>query len=334
MKYKEKIWLLVLAVALLAMLPLVIDSEKSYFIYFLFLAFCYVVLAQSWNIIAGYTGQVSLGHHAFFGLGAYTTGFIWLNDITGTGYFFDPVTMILSGIVPAVLAILIGIPLLSKLRGNYFALGTLGLGEILRILFIKGGHFTGGPVGLMLPSSAYTSMKPYYYTGLLLALVTTACTYLIVKSRFGLALVAIREDESAASSNGINILKYKIASLATSAFFAGICGSLQAFYIFHVNPEGFLSFKWAIYPILMCVMGGSGTIIGPVIGAFFLTGVLTASNVYLPSVHPVFTGLMIILVMLYMPKGLVHVRLKGILSIREKIGKMWTRPRHKSINSL
>ena len=128
--------------------------------------------------------------------------------------------------------------MLSKLRGDYFALGTLGLGEILRVTFIKGGAFTGGPVGLMLPSSSYASMIPYYYTGLFLAFGSIVAAYLIVKSRYGLALIAIREDESAAAANGINILKYKIAALAVSAFLAGMCGSLQAYYIFHVNPEG------------------------------------------------------------------------------------------------
>lgn len=311
MKDKKTMGITALMAAILALLPLFIDIENSYFIYFLFLSFCYIILAQSWNLVAGYTGQVSLGHHAFFGLGAYTTAFIWVNDITGTGYFFDPVTMVLSGIIPAILAILIGIPLLSKLRGDYFALGTLGLGEILRILFIKGGSITGGPVGIMLPSSVYSSMKPYYYTGLFLALAATCVIWLIVNSRFGLSLVAIREDETAAAANGINILKYKIAALATSAFLTGICGSLQAYYAFHINPEGFLSLKWALYPILMCVMGGSGTIIGPVIGAIFLTAVFSLSNIYLPKIHPIMTGLLIIIVMINMPKGIVNLRFKG-----------------------
>ena len=109
-----------------------VDTEKSVLVYFLFLAFCYIVIAQAWNLVGGYTGQISLGQHAFFGLGAYTTGLIWLHDLTKTGYYFDPVTMILSGLVPVVLAILIGIPLLSRLRGDYFALGTLGMGQIIK----------------------------------------------------------------------------------------------------------------------------------------------------------------------------------------------------------
>lgn len=307
MKRKYSIIISMALVAVLALVPAILNSEDSYFVYFLFLTFCYIILAQSWNIVAGYTGQVSLGNHAFFGLGAYTTAIIWSQDLTGTSYYFDPVTMALSGLVPAVIAIFVGIPLLSKLRGDYFALGTLGLGEILRVLFIKGGSLTGGPTGIMLPSGYYSSMIPYYYTGLLLALFSIGLVYYIIQSRFGLALVAIREDEIAASANGINILKYKIASLAIAAFLAGLCGSLQAYYIFHVNPEGFLSLKWALYPILMCVIGGTGTIIGPVIGAIFLTAALTISNIYLPEIHPIMTGLLIIIVMLYMPNGITRL---------------------------
>src|SRR5208283_3876509 len=101
-------------------------SEKSYLVFFLFLTFIHIVLAQGWNLVAGYTGQISLGTHAFFALGAYTTAIIWRSDLFGTGhYYFDPITMVLSGLVPVVFAAAIGIPLLGKLRGDYFALGTL-----------------------------------------------------------------------------------------------------------------------------------------------------------------------------------------------------------------
>lgn len=315
MKDKKAIAMVCVVAVGLGVLPLLMDTESSYFIYFLFLTFCYIILSQSWNLVSGCAGQISLGQHAFFGVGAYTTAIIWTNDLTGTGYYFDPITMLLSAIVATVLAVAVGIPLLSKLRGDYFALGTLGLGEILRVSFIKGGKLTGGPVGLMLPSSAYTSMKPYYYTGLALALLALVVTYLIVRSRFGLALIAVREDESAAAANGINVLKYKISALAVSAFLAGLCGSLQAYYIFHVNPEGVFNLKWALYPILMCVMGGSGTILGPVIGAICLTAILSLTNIWFPSVHPIFTGSLIIVVMLFMPKGIVR------MSIRSRFGR-------------
>jgi branched-chain amino acid transport system permease protein len=292
-------------------LPFVLDTESSYTIYFLFLAFTYIALTQAWNLIAGYTGQISLGHHAFFAVGAYATGVVWIHDLTGTGYYFDPVTMLLSGLASALLAAAIGLPLLSKLRGDYFALGTLGLGEILRVLLIKGGAFTGGATGLMLPAGAYTSMKPYYFTGLILALLSTGVVYGIVRSRIGLALGAIREDEMAAAASGVHVLLYKVLAFAVSGFFAGLCGSLQAYYLFHIHPEGFLNLNWTLYPILMCVLGGSGTILGPVLGAVFLTGVFSLANIYLPEVHPIFSGALIIGVMLFLPNGIFRLRRKG-----------------------
>jgi ABC-type branched-subunit amino acid transport system permease subunit len=293
----------------LCVVPFIVDTEKSYLIYFLFLAFIYIALSQAWNLIAGYTGQVSLGHHAFFAVGAYVTGMIWIHKLTGTGYYFDPVTMFLSGLGSAIFAVIIGIPLLSKLRGDYFALGTLGLGEILRVLFIKGKHFTGGAVGLILPSGVYKSMVPYYFTSLFLALFATGITYAIVRSRIGLALKAINQDEIAAAANGIHILKYKVLALAVGAFLAGLCGSLQGYYLFHIHPEGFLNLNWTLYPILMCVLGGIGTIVGPIIGAMFLTGVFSLANIYLPAIHPIFSGALIIIVMLFLPNGVIRLKM-------------------------
>jgi branched-chain amino acid transport system permease protein len=237
---------------------------------------------------------------------------IWRGNLLGYGhYYFDPVTMILSGLVPVVFALAIGIPLLGKLRGDYFALGTLGFGEIVKVAFIKGGNFTGGPIGIMLPSSVYTSLRPHYWTALFLAVLATGVVYFMSRSRVGLALVAIREDETAAASSGIHVLKYKVLAFAVGAFLIGVCGSVYAYYLFQVSPDGFLILKWTLYPILMCVIGGSGTVIGPIVGALVMTGVFTAANIYLPSIHPIFSGIIIILVMLFMPNGIVRLRERG-----------------------
>ena len=300
--------IVLLLVGLLAAVPFVSDSEESYIIFFLFLTFCHIVLAQSWNLIAGYTGQVSLGTHAFFALGAYTTAMIWHFDLfNGWNYYFDPFTMILSGLVAAIFAVAIGMPLLSKLHGDYFALGTLGFGEILKVAFVKGGSFTGGPLGFILPSTPYETMKPHYWTALFLALAASLIVYFMTRSKLGLALMAIREDEMAASSSGINVLKYKTIAFATGACLAGVCGSVYAYYLFQVSPQGFLVLQWTLYPILMCVIGGSGTVVGPILGALIMTAVFTATNIYLPSVHPIFSGIIIILVMLFMPNGLMQL---------------------------
>jgi len=308
MKGNKLMGLVILGAAVFAAVPFILDSESSYVVYFLFLTFTYIILAQGWNLVAGYAGQISLGQHAFFGLGAYVTAITWLRGITG---YFDPLAMIFSGLGSAILAILIGIPLLSKLRGDYFALGTLGLGEILRVIFTQGGTLTGGPVGLLLPSGVYESMKPYYFTGLGLALFGTAAIYFIVRSHIGLALIAIKDDELAAETNGINILKYKVLAFSIGAFLTGVGGSLQAYYLFHIHPVGFFNLKWALYPILMSVMGGTGTILGPIVGAFFLAGVFELINIWLPESHPIFSGGLIIAVMLFMPNGLIRLKIKG-----------------------
>ena len=305
MKDKKALILTVLVTIAFAIVPFFLDVSTSYFGYFLFLSFCYTIIAQGWNLVAGYTGQISMGQHAFFGLGAYTTAIIWLRDITKTGYYFDPVTMILSGLVPVILAITIGIPLLSRLRGDYFALGTLGVGEIIKVIFVKGGRFTGGSAGLHLPSKVYASMDPYYWTGLFLAFLSTAAVYFMIKSRIGLALRAIREDETSAASHGIHILKYKIFAFAVGAFLAGLCGSLFGIYLFHINPDAVLKLDWTLYPILMCVIGGNGTIMGPVIGAFFMNALFAVTDIYLAQVHPIVAGMLIVLVMKFMPRGLI-----------------------------
>jgi branched-chain amino acid transport system permease protein len=215
--------------------------------------------------------------------------------------------MAISGLVPVVLAIVIGIPLLSRLRGDYFALGSLGVGEIVKILFIKGGFFTGGADGLHLPSRVYRSMSPYYWTGLFLALLSTAVVYFVIRSKTGLALRAIREDETSAASHGIPVLRYKILALAISAFLAGLCGSLYGIYVFHVNPESMLKLDWTLYPILMVVIGGTGTILGPVIGAIFMTAVFAVADIFFVQMHAVISGILIILVMRFMPNGLIGV---------------------------
>jgi branched-chain amino acid transport system permease protein len=129
----------------------------------------------------------------------------------------------------------------------------------------------------------------------------------LIRSRIGLALRAIREDEISASSHGIHILKYKIFAFAVGAFLTGLAGSLFAYYLFHINPDAVLKLDWTLYPILMCVMGGSGTIIGPVIGAFFMNALLAITDIYFVQVHPIVAGILIILVMKFMPRGLVGV---------------------------
>jgi branched-chain amino acid transport system permease protein len=285
---------------------LVPDTESSYLMYVLFQAFLFLTLAQGWNLVAGYTGQISLGQHAFFGSGAYVTALVWNS---GLGGYFDPLTMLLSGFSAALLAILIGFPLLSRLRGDYFALGTLGLGEILRVIIIQGGAVTGGSSGLILPSRCYTSMSRYYYSSLVLSLVATLTVYLLTTSKRGLAFIAVRDSETAAAASGINVLKVKVLAFAIGAFFTGLGGNLQTYYLFQVSAPNVFSLNWTLYPVIICVLGGIGTVTGPIAGAFLLTLLFEISKEWLPMIHPILSGALIILVALFLPGGLLRSNL-------------------------
>lgn len=297
------------AAAVFVVTPFVLDPAKSYLVFFAFTALTHVALAQSWNIIGGYAGQISLGTHAFFGVGAYVIAITWSRGLIG---YLDPVGIVGAGCVAAIIAILVGLPLLSKLKGDYFALGTLGLGEILRLLTIQGRGFTGGPTGIMLPSSSFTTIMPHYYIALLIAAFAVILSFYIRRSRVGLALITIRDTEPAAAPVGINVLKYKVLAFAASAFIVGLCGAIQAYYVFQVEPNGFFSLDWTLFPTLMCSLGGAGTLSGPVIGAVFLTAIFELTKQFLPTVHPVFSGLLIILAILFVPSGFLGMKLKRL----------------------
>ncbi|MEW5722351.1 MAG: branched-chain amino acid ABC transporter permease [Thermodesulfobacteriota bacterium] len=310
-------WVTIVLAALLAgalVFPLTVNVEESYTVTFLFQAFLFVALSQSWNLVAGYSGQVSLGQHAFLGVGAYATGVAWMAGWVG---FLDPRAFLFSALAPAALAVLVGIPLLSKLRGDYFALGTLGLGEIMRVFFTQGGRLTGGATGLLLPSSAYTSMTPYYYLALGLAVGSTVVTWALVRSRIGLALVSIRDDEQAAAACGIAILRYKVLAFALGAAMAGLAGSLYAYNTFQIMPDDVFGLQWALFPVLMTIAGGVGAWSGPILGSFLLAGLFQMTSLYLPRIHPLFSGAFIIVLALWLPDGVMSlIRLR----VRKKTG--------------
>ncbi len=294
----------IILLAFLVIFPMTVNVESSYAITFLFQAFLYVTIAQAWNLIAGYTGQVSLGQHAFFGTGAYAMGISWMAGVTG---FLDPLAFVFAALAAAVLAVLIGIPLLSKLRGDYFALGTLGLGEIMRVIVTQGGRVTGGATGLLLPSGSYSSLTPYYYLGLVLAVGSTLVLWGLLRTRFGLALISIRDDEQAASVCGVPVLRYKILSLAISGALTGLAGCLYAYNTFQIMPDDVLGLQWCLFPLLMCIVGGAGTLHGPILGSFLLAGLFQITSLYLPRIHPLFSGAFIIFFAIWLPRGLTSL---------------------------
>ena len=305
MKMFPKIPMSIVAVVIIALiaLPVFIDAESSYFIYLLFVIFIYVIMAQSWNLIAGYTGQMSLGTQAFFGLGAYGAALAWQFGLAG---YMTIAGFIIAGMSAAVVALVIGAPLLSKLRGDYFTLGTLGLGEILKVCFIQGKTITGGAIGVMLPSNMYDGMIRYYYWALFIMLVCLITIWVMVHSRIGLAMRSVREDEDAADSNGVPILRIKLLAFAYGAFFIGIAGALQAYYMFHIHPYGMFNINWGLWPILMVILGGVGTFMGPIIGAVALACIFEVSAYWAPELQTLLSGILIIAVTLFMPRGVMY----------------------------
>jgi branched-chain amino acid transport system permease protein len=293
--HKKVLFLSIGIVIFLGLVPLL--TRRNDLINLMVLIFLYVCLAQSWNIIGGYAGQVSLGHAAFFGLGAITTRFLWT---WGTPFLL---AFFAGGFMAVVLALIIGHPAL-RLKGIYFAIGTLGLAQILKIT-----------VGNVLPTVADLpgdyiatyNLIPRYYLFLILAIIMVVIVYWISNSKLGLGMMAVREDEETAKASGVNTFGQKMIALAISTFFAGLTGGAFAFY--HVSYYHDLPFNpnWTFDSLLITYVGGVGTIVGPIIGAFFYTIFKELFVRTFPQLHVFIFGVLFILVVLLLPGGLVEM---------------------------
>lgn len=298
--------LLVVAAAVLACVPLVIKKDSS--INLLVIVLLYVIMASSWNILGGYTGQTNLGHAAFFGVGSLVTRQLWIG-----GWPFLP-SFLTGGMAAIALALLIGFPAF-KLRGVYFAIGTLALAQILNVT-----------VGNVLPEMSYNpaiadyQLVPRYYLSLALAVVTIGAAYVLVHSRLGLGMKAVREQEDAAESLGVSALKHKLLALLVSAFFAGMAGGAFAYY--HVSYYLNMPFSplWTFDPLMMAYIGGTGTIIGPIVGSVFFVLIKELLVLNVGEYHLIIFGTLFILVVLFLPGGLVEAWEKVQKALRR-----WTR---------
>jgi len=281
-------------IMILAFLPVVIKKDST--INLAILVLLYVALASSWNILGGYTGQINLGHAAFFGLGTLATRLLWMS-----GWPLLP-SLLAGGGVAVAFAMLIGIPAF-KLRGVYFAIGTLALGQILNVTV---GNVFPVISALPAPYLATYQLVPRYYLFLALAVLTTGTAYVLVNSRLGLGMMAVREEEEAAESLGISALKHKLLALCSSAFFAGLAGGAFAYY--HVSYYYQFPFSpvWTFDAMMMAYIGGTGTIIGPIVGAVFYVVVKELLALKLVELHSIVFGVLFILVVLFLPGGLVE----------------------------
>lgn len=289
-----------LCILFLMLFPLLVDLERVYFAFFSFFIFIYVALSVSWNIISGMAGQFSLGHAAFFGLGAYVAAIGFRDGYFG---FFDLKAFLLSAVLSMAIAAGVGYPLLGRLRGFYFTLGTLGVSEILRLLFINGGEFTGGAWGIRLRTAYDVHFSTYYYISLLIALLSILIAIILSKSKIGFNLIAIRDDELAAESIGINTLNYKVLAFSISAAIPAVCGCLFAYYLRYVEPNIVFNANWSLYPALMVLLGGIGSLIGAIVGSIIIGTIIQLISLYFPAFHPLISGVMLIIVMVLLPKG-------------------------------
>lgn len=279
--------------SLLVILPLI--TTRSDIITWSCLTFQYILLSQSWNIIGGYAGQVSLGHAAFFGLGTLTSRNLWLSGLP------LPLALLAGALTATAFAIIIGIPAF-RLRGIYFVIATLVLAEILRVVVD-----TRLPVASVFPVSilnAY-SLVPRYYISLIGAVLAVAAVCAVSQSKLGLGLMAIREDEDAAMTSGVGILKYKLLALSISTFLAGLAGGIFGYYMVAIQPGYVFAPVWTFDPLIIVFIGGVGTIIGPLIGSLFFVLIKQWMSLYLPGgFHLVVFGALFIIVVLYLPDGL------------------------------
>jgi branched-chain amino acid transport system permease protein len=300
----KKNWVIAIGFGILLIIPFFIPVD--YIIYLIFLIFINATLAVSWNVIGGYAGQISLGNAAFFGIGTYATAILWKAGLT------PYLGMIMGGVFAMGLALIITPAF--RLRGVYFAISTLIFNEIIRVWMINWTDVTGGASGIILPLPSNYSILPYYFLGLFLMLACIIFAYKLSVSKTGLAFITIREDEDASRSLGVNIFKYKTLALLFSAFFFGVAGGLHVSYLFIAEPHSVFSITWSVAPVFMVIVGGVGTIAGPIIGAIIYS-LLSEVLVGIGEIHLVVFGSLLILVILFAPGGIYRLITKKILKI-------------------
>ncbi|GAA6742230.1 branched-chain amino acid ABC transporter permease [Thermus antranikianii] len=295
---KERLPILILFAGL-SFLPLFLDD---YLRHLLITALVLALLALSWNILGGFAGQISFGHAAFFGLGAYGAGILAKNG-------FNPWLALFLGSGIALLGGAIALPTL-RLRGPYFALAMLAYAEVLRTLAILAENLTGGAAGLFnipalhLAGIDLSAKLPNFYIALVLLVLGTSVTFYLRYGPLGLGLAALHEEE-AAQAGGVPVFRLKALALFASAGLAGLAGAFQALYIRFLEPPYAFSPEWSIYPLVAALLGGKGTVVGPILGTFglYLGAELVVKQLLERGYH-ILTGLLVVLVILFLRRGL------------------------------
>ena len=295
-----------LLIVLLISLPFIVKSQ--YFLSLMITLFIYVILAESWNLLGGLTGQVSLGHGAFFGVGALVARLLWINKV--------PIllSLPLGGLAAALLAAAVGIPCF-RMRLAYFPIGTLAL-SMIALLTVGNLFISAGALSPELLKSYEIFSR--YYLALFVVILTIVVIHYLVRSRPGLAIVAIRDNENAAAAIGIKTLKYKTMALLVSTFLAGLAGGIYAYQHVSYYYDAPFDLTWSFTPPLTTFIGGISTIAGPIVGSICFLALSELFAVTLGEVHVLIFGFCFILIVLFLPGGLLSIRAGTGLPQRRK----------------
>ncbi len=307
-----KTYLEVISLLIAFLIPLIFGINQ-YLLTVLIIMLIFIIYSSAWNLLA-FSGQVSLGHAAFFGIGGYASA-IMAKDL-GISPF---ATILLGGIFAAFVGVLIGLTCV-RLREWFLAMVTFGFAVIAHTITAELSWLTGGwdgiPAKRLIPVTIANSIIYEYYIVLLIAVAVVVLLYLMTKSRIGLALEAIRENELEAKVMGINVTKYKLTAFAVSAFFAGIAGALEIHHFGYITPEVY-GIDVSFWPIIYSISGGLFTIEGPILGTIIITILDEGLKSFgLTYGRLILIGLILILVVIFLPKGFVSLPKK----IKSKLG--------------
>lgn len=297
----QKISTHVIILICLLLLGMVSDKIPDYVLEIGFRLLLILILAEAWNLLAGYGGLVSLGTASFVGIGAYVlTG--GMNEISLPIFIAIPV----AGICAALLAIIVS-KAVFRLRGLYFTVGTLALAEALRMFMVNYAGF-GGASGLILREDP-PGLSILFCIALLLAAITYIFMTVATSSRFSILLRAVRDDEDAASQIGVRSFNIKLIAFVIASFLMGMAGALQGLKMGTVEPYGMFGIQWTVNVLSVVIIGGQGLRAGPLIGSIFVVTLGEILADY-PALHLAITGLILIIVIRYAPQGLVGVAKK------------------------
>ncbi|HET7503004.1 MAG TPA: branched-chain amino acid ABC transporter permease [Kofleriaceae bacterium] len=291
--------LIVAAAAFVACMLLPLVVQQDYQLNVLFRVFLFAALGLAWNLVGGYAGQLSLGHAAFFGIGAY--GLALFHGKLGLPTWLA----LVLGVITAVAAAVVIGRVAFRLRGPYFALATIAFAEVLRLTAKNLPDVTGGDVGFQAPALfGADPSRRFYWSAVVLTAVAFAATVLIARSRFGYALQAIREDEDTAMACGIDAARVKLKALTISAALTAIGGALSASLFFYIVPDQVLAIDISSEIAIVAMLGGAGTPVGPIVGALLLEPASELFKNQFHEAHQLIYGVLIVVVVLYFPEGI------------------------------